>query len=266
MASIRSYKNGAGGSTGADLAVLSPTYQSGTYWYVGNQTSGNSDSNAGTERLAPLATTAQAVTNAAAGDTIVFLQNHAEAISSAVTLSKAGLCLVGEGTGAALPRFTCSGAVAMFDVTAAGIIFDSLYFPASTAAATARIRTASSGTVLKNLQFDCGASDTNRAVSLVTGAGNVRITGTRFTAVAATPAVGLEIVNAVSDVTLDSVTFDGGSFRWTDYALKGSAAVTRLRATRIYQLSGSHILLPTGTTGSVQIAAATGDCRLDWTP
>jgi hypothetical protein len=42
VASIRSYKNGAGGSSGADLAVLSPTYQSGNYYYVGNATPGAS--------------------------------------------------------------------------------------------------------------------------------------------------------------------------------------------------------------------------------
>ena len=88
----------------------------------------------------------------------------------------------------------------------------------------------------------------------------------RFAAVAATPAVGLEVINAVSDVTLDNVTFDGGSFRWSDYAFKGSAAVTRLRATRVYLLSGSHVLLPTGTTGTLSVAAATGDSRTDWTP
>ena len=93
MASIRSYKNGAGGSSGADLAVLKPTYQSGNYWYVGNATTGNSDANAGTERAKPLSTSAQANTNAAAGDTIVYLSGHNEILSSAVTWSHAGLSL-----------------------------------------------------------------------------------------------------------------------------------------------------------------------------
>lgn len=263
---IRSYKNGAGGSTGADLAVMRPTLQSGNYWYVGNQTTGASDSNVGTERIAPLATTAQAVTNASAGDTIVFLAGHLESIGTAVTLSKAGLSLIGEGTGTAVPRFTCTSTIAMFDVTAAGVLLDNLYFKASTAVATARVRVATAGVRMNSLTFECGASDTNRALSLITGAGNIRLTNARFTAVAATPSVGMEVVNSVSDVTMDNVVFDGGSFRWSGYALTGTAAITRLQATRLYLLSGSHVLLPTGTTGTVSIAAATGDSRCDWSP
>lgn len=266
MASIRSYKNGAGGSSGADLAVLRPTLQSGNYWYVGNATAGASDSNAGSERVAPLLTAAQAVTSASAGDTIVFLSGHSETVSSAVTLSKAGLSLVGEGAGLGVPKFTCSGTIAMFDITAAGVLLDNLYFPASVAVATARVRVGSGGAQLNNLSFDSGASDTNRALSLITGAGNVLLRNTRFTATASGAATGLEVVNATSDVTMDNVTFDAGSFSWSSYAFKGTSAITRLRATRIYLFSGSHVLLPTGTTGTLAVAGATGDSRTDWTP
>lgn len=266
MASIRSYKNGAGGSSGADLAVLSPQLTSGVFWYVGNATAGASDSNAGTERAKPLLTSAQANTNASAGDTIVYLQNHNEVIASAVVLAHTGLALVGEGTGAAVPRFTCNSAIAMFDVTGAGVLFDNLYFPASTAAPVARIRTAATGTDMNALQFDCGANDTVRALSVITGAGNVRLRNSRFTSVASTPAVGLEVVNATSDIYLDNITFDGGSFGWTDYALKGSAAVTRLRAKRLLLLNGSNVLLPTGTTGQVNVIGASGDSQVAWTP
>jgi len=261
---IKSYVNGAGGSTGADLAILDNTYQSGNYYYVGNAVTGASDSNAGTERTKPLLTLSQAHTNASAGDTIVLLASHAETISSAITLNKAGLSIVGEGSGSSLPRLTCGGAVAMLDVTAAGVLVDNVRFPASTAAPTARIRIAAAGSILQNLVFDCGASDTTRSVSYITGASDARLTGSTFTATAATPAVAVEVINALAGLTMDEVTFDGGSFPWSDYAFKGTAAVTRLRATNIYQRIGSHILLPTGSTGVVQISDATGDSRLDW--
>lgn len=266
MASIRSYKNGAGGASGADLAVLSPILSSGVFWYVGNATPGNSDSNAGTERAKPLASSAQANTNAAAGDTIVYLQNHNEVISSSVVLAHTGLSLVGEGTGLSVPRFTCGGTIAMFDVTGAGVLFDNLYFPPSTAVPTARIRTAAADTDMNALQFDCGTNDTNRALSLITGAGTVRLRNSRFTSVATTPAVGLEVVNAASDLYMDNVIFDGGSFGWSDYAFKGSAAITRLRAKRIFLLNGSNVLLPTGTTGTLNVAGASGDSVVAWTP
>ena len=265
MASIRYYQNGAGGSVGADFAVLKNTYRSGNYIYVGNAVSGASDANAGTERTKPLATIGQANTNSAAGDTVVVLAGHNETVTSSVVLSKAGVTIAGEGSGTLVPRFTCNAAIAMLDITAAGVQLDNLYFPASTAVPTARVRVGAAFSWLRHLQFDCGASDTVRALSYVTGAGTARFTDSRFTAVAATPAVGLEVINAITDLAMDIVTFDAGSFQWSDYAWKGSAAITRLKATRIYQFAGSHILFPTTTTGDLQIAGATGDSRVDWT-
>jgi hypothetical protein len=265
LSSIRSYKNGAGGSSGADLAVLSPTYQSGNYWYVGNSAAGASDANAGTERAKPLLTSAQANTNAAAGDTIVYLAGHNEIIGTSVVLAHAGLSLVGEGTGASVPRFTCSAGIAMFDITGASILLDNLYFPASTSAPAARVRVGGASVQLNALQFDCGSSDTNRALSFVTGAAQATLRNSRFTSVGTGAAVGIEIINATADISMDMVTLDGGSFGWSDYAIKGTAAATRMRWKRLYQLNGSHILLPTGSTGTVNVISATGDSRLDWT-
>lgn len=262
---ITSYVNGAGGSSGADLAVLDDLSASGLIYYVGNTVSGASDANSGKDRGKPLLTTTQAFTNASAGDTIVYLSGHAENLSSAVTLSKAGLSLVGEGTGSSVPRLTCTGAVAMLDITAAGVLIDNILFPSSTAAATARVRVGAAGAILNALQFQCGASDTNRALSFVTGASDARVTGCTFTSVAATPAVGIEIINALAGLTMDRITFDGGSFEWSDFAFKGTAAVTRLRATRMFQYNGADAILATGTTGIWQTEGSTGNSRLNWT-
>lgn len=267
MAAIRSYVNGAGGASGADLAVLENTYQSGNYWYVGNAVSGASDSNAGTERSKPLLTTAQAYTNAAAGDTVVWLASHAETITVSVNMAKAGMSWVGEGTGSAIPRLTCNAAITMLDVTAAGILIDNVYFPASTTVAPgSRLRVGAAGTILNGLSFDCGLYDTNSAFQCIVNS-TVRLTDTRFTATAATPAIGLYVSGAFTDLTMDAVVFDGGSFGWSDYAWKQTAAITRaMRATRISLYNGSHVLMPTATIGTLQIENVTGDSRLDWTP
>lgn len=227
---------------------------------------GASDANAGTERAKPLLTSSQANTNAAIGDTVVYLSGHSEVIGTTVIWAHAGLSLVGEGTGLTVPRFTCSGTIAMFDITGAGLVLDNLYFPASTAVPTARVRVASVGCELNALQFDCGANDTARALSLITGCATIRINNSRFTATAAGAAVGIEVVNAVSDVSMNNDIFDGGSFTWSDYAFKASAAVTRLRAKRQYLLNGSNVLLPTGTTGTLNVAGASGDSVVSWTP
>lgn len=262
---ITSYVNGAGGTTGADLAILERVAASGLYYYVGNAVTGASDANSGKDRGKPLLTTAQAYSNASAGDTIVYLANHAETIGVAVTLAKAALSLVGEGTGATVPRLTCSAGIAMFDVTAAGVLLDNILFPASTSAPTARVRVGAAGTIMNALQFECGASDTTRALSFVTGGSDARLTNSTFTSVAATPAVGIEIINAFAGLTMDRVTFDGGSFEWSDFAFKGTAAVTRLRASRIYQFAGSDVSLATGTTGLWQSEGSTGNSRFTWT-
>jgi hypothetical protein len=262
---ITSYINGAGGSTGADLAILDRISASGLIYFVGNAVTGASDSNSGLDRGKPLLTTAQAYSNASAGDTIVYLESHAESIGSAVTLAKAGLSLVGEGSGSSVPRLTCTGVIAMLDITAAGVLLDNLYFPVSTAAATARVRVGAADALLNALQFDCGASDTNRSLSFVTGASSCKLTNSRFTSVAATPAAAIEVINATAGLTMDSVTFDGGSFEWSAAAFLGTAAVTRLRATRMYQLNGSDAVLATGSTGVWQTEIATGNSRLNWT-
>lgn len=263
---ITSYVNGAGGTTGSEYATAGNLSKSGLIYYVGNATTGASAGNSGLDRAKPLLTTAQAFAAAAAGDTIVFLEGHAEEIGVTVILSKAGMKLVGEGTGSSVPRFTCTAAIAMFDITGAGVILDNLYFPASTTAApTARVRVAAADVRLNACQFDCGAVDTTRALSYVTGASSATLTNSRFTATAATPAVGVEVINALAGLTMDTVTFDAGSFEWSDYAFKGTAAVTRLTALNMYQLAGSDVILPTGSTGDWYTAASTGNSRLNWT-
>ena len=262
MAAIRFYQNGAGGSTGADLAVLRPTYTSGNYWYVHKS---GSDANAGTERIKPLASTTQALAYAQGGDTVVYLPGHTENIPAGYDLARAGLKIVSEGLGAQRAALTQSYIGYIFKVDATGILIDNIYFPPSSGVGTERIQVASTFSYIDNCTFDSGANDTARSVSYITGAGSCAINNSTFTAVAAGASIGIQVVNAMTGLKMNNITFDGSSFGWTDYALKGSAAVTNLRATRISQLNGSHILLPTGTTGSLQQQASTGDSRVDWT-
>jgi hypothetical protein len=265
MAAIQFYQNGAGGTTGADLAVLKPAYMSGNFWYVKASTGTDAASPAGKERNAPLATLAQAYTNAVAGDTIVLLSGHAESLGAAQVINKVGLAIVSEGTGLSRATFTCTGAVAMFDITSAGVTVDNIYFPASSAAPTARIRSAAAFTRIANCTFECGASDTTRAVRFITGAADGRITGTTFTSVAATPGSAIEVLNAMVGLEMDNVTFDGGSFGWSAAAFLGTAAVTALSATRMHRLNGSDVVLATASAGRWFDGTVTADSRVDWT-
>lgn len=270
MASPNIYETGAGGTTGDELATFTNLRVSGELWYVNFTTGTDAAAPAGKERIKPLKTLAQAHTNAAAGDTIVLLANHAEILTAAQTFNKAGIRLVSEGAAntSAAARFTCNGTVVMFDVTAAGVVLGGLYFPASTTAPTpARVRIASVGTVVRGCYFECGASDTVPSLQYVTGAGQALVKSTIFASVAVSPAAqphsAVNVLNAMSDLTMDTVVFDGGASGWSQpFAFNGAAAVTRLTATTIDLLNDSDATLATGSIYTWHTRSKSGSARL----
>lgn len=211
----------------ATLQLAGPTYFSGGIQWL-DTISGN-NTNAGTLPELPVATLAQAVTNSAANGIIVIGAGSSESLSGSQSLALAGLSIFGCGTGSSRPRYTCTGVVDMFAASAAGVWIEGIYFPASTAAATDRIGLQAANATVKDCYFECGANDTNRALRIHTGANSTRVEGCSFVTTASRPAIGLEISAAVSDSTLVNCTFDGGSYGWSDYALKISAAATRTR-------------------------------------
>lgn len=249
---------------GPPLLQLAPSYLSGTVQWL--DTISGSNANSGLLPELPVATLAQAVTNSAANGLIIIGEGSAQSLVASQVINLAGLYVIGCGVGSLRPRFTCTGAVEMLSATAAGIHFRNLYFPASTAAATSRISfTAASGGV-RECYFECGASDTNRAVRIHTGASNTEVLDNSFVTTASRPAVGLEFTAATSDCRVERCIFDGGSFGWTDAAFKVTTAATRLNVEDVsllrrsdyssvtastYQLFG----LSSDGTGSIDIAA-----------
>lgn len=225
MASPISWPNGLAG-TGFGLATALNDYFSGsTFWLDTNL--GN-DSNAGTERELPLKTLAQANTNSAAGDLIVIEAGSFESEASSLTFSKAGVTILGLGQGASRPRYTAAGTVDMFSVTAAGVRIFNMYFPASTAVATSRIKTAAAETEINGCYFEHGANDTAVGVSIATSANNCRLIDNVHSVTASRPAVAVSVSGAVTDLYVENLTLNGGSYGWTDYAFKVSAAATRI--------------------------------------
>lgn len=269
MASPNIYSTGIGGSTGDELCSFANLALSGDVWYVSSTSGTDAVSPAGKERVKPLATLAQAHTNAAAGDVIVLLANHTETLTGAQTFNKAGLRVVSEGTGISnMARFTCNGAVVMFDVTAAGVWLGNIYFAASTLAPSpARVRIASTGTLVRNCYFACGVSDTVPSLQYVTGAGQARVEGTTFVStsasVATQPHSGINVLNAMSELVLSTVVFDGGSSGWSQpYALNVGAAVTRLVSTNMDLLHDSDVTVATGSIYTFHVRNKSGSARL----
>jgi hypothetical protein len=264
MAAIKIYQRGLGGSSGHALTTATSYMAlsgnaSASVVYVGP---GGTDAAApvGFRREAPLATLAQAHTNIIAGDTIVLLAGHTETLGSAQTFNKANVTVVSEGTGANRARFTCSAAINMFDVTAVGVQFLNLYFTASTAAATARVRTAASGTIIEDCQFDSGASDTTHSVLYINGANYAQIRGTTFTSTAsgAVGAISVDSGATMSGLQLVDVTVDGGSFGWTTNAITNGGTLTGVKVRNLSLLNNSDAFWGASPTGYVVPGVCTG--------
>lgn len=211
-------------------------YLAGAIQWV--DTINGNNANAGTLPELPVQTIAQAVTNSTTNGVIIVGAGSAESISAGQVFNIANLSVFGCGVGSSRPRYTCTGAASiLFEViTNGGVWIEGFYFPASTAAPTARISTAVAATTIKDCYFECGAADTGQTVNITTGAHQARVEGCSFVTTASRPAIGLRVSGAVTDTNIVDCTFDGGAYGWSDYALKVTAAATRLKV-----LGGTYV-------------------------
>ncbi len=273
MASPNVYSSGIGGTAGSALALVSPLLTSGSVWYVKASTGSDAASPRGKERVRPLATLAQACTNAAAGDVIVLLEGHAEVLTSSQTFGTAGVVVLGEGSGASRPRFTRSGDIILFDVTAAGVEFNNVYFVASTGTIStkSRVRMAGVNDRVIGCYFESGATyDTGPQLEYITGASQAVVENTYFTStstdVTLQPESAIKITNAVTDLRLSNIVLDGGSSGWSNpYAFNGNAALTRVRGINVDLLGDSDVIFATGTSGTLHVRNRSGSARVVWT-
>lgn len=272
MAAADFYPNGLGGTSGADLATVSPIYTTGDVWYVSSSSGADAVSPRGKDRAKPLATLSQALTNAAAGDTIVLLSGHSESISGAITSSLARINIVGEGTGTSRPRFTRSADIVMFTFSGAGVTLDNIYFVASSTSSTnSRVKFSAARPAAIRLYFECGSNDAGPALETVTGASQLIMSSVSFvstsTSSSSQPDHALRFTNAITDVDMNTVIFDGNTSGWANqYALQGTGAVTGLRAINIDLLNDSDVTLATSTSGYMTIRNKSGSAKVKWTP
>ncbi len=265
------YPNGIGGSLGAALATVEPLWTSGAVWYVYNATGVDAASPAGRNREKPLATVAQAVTNASDGDIVVFLSGHTQTLSSVQAVAKK-LTFIGEGSSAGSPTviFTSSADAGIFSTSTSFVEFHNIKFAASTATNTnARLILGSTDAVVDGCRFECGANDA-RAISLAASSDRTRIRNTTVistaTSLSAQPGTGIITLGALADLELDGLVLSSGTVGFSNYfALDASAgAVTRLRGISLSLLLGADVKLHTSSTGRLNVSTATGGSRVEW--
>lgn len=263
---------GFGGSNGAALATAAPVYTSGAVWFVSSTTGTDAAAPAGKSREAPLASLGQAQTNAAAGDTIVLFEDHTETLAVKLTLSKAGLTILGEGLGTSRPTFRRSADVNLWDLTGASIwVANVLFGSDGTAAFTSdRVLVSANSCRFTGAYFACGANDSaSAALAVANGVTNLIINGATYfvssgTSKALTGNRALSFLGTSTDVEFNDVTFDGGTYGWLSSAVNGTGAITRLRAIDVSLLNGSDVVFASSTTGYLSTLGETGAARIEW--
>ena len=268
--------NGIGELLGDVLITGKPFQSTGDVWFVNSNGGQDGAAPAGKDREKPLASLAQAITSAAAGDIIVLMTNHTETLTGPLSVNKA-VVIVGAGLSGGLPTVTLkinSAANDLLDVSAAAAELHNILFPASVQSNVgggggSKIFVNAAQFRCVGCYFQCSGNDQMSALGLGTGANNARIVNTTFistaTAVATRPRGGLEITAAISDLEMDGVTFSDGTVGFAQSAmLATAAAITRLRGQNISQLLGADIQLHASTVGWLNIQTATGGGRLSW--
>lgn len=269
MASPNIYSSGVGGTSGAPLVTLAPLFTSGHIWYVHSGTGVNAASPRGRERIRPLATLQQALSNSSAGDIVVCLAGHTQTISAVVAMGQ--ISIIGEGTGSSRPKFIRNVNDNCFDITSAGVLLDNLYFPASsTSTAASKVRAQASNVVVRNCYFEAALNDAGGQVEIGSAASNCRVESTTIISTGADvsnqPDSGLRVSSAVSDLYINGLILDGGSSGWANpFALSATSAITRLHGINVSLLNDSDVSFATGTTGLFHVLASTGSARVTWT-
>lgn len=217
MGQISNFPNGfASGLTVRGMPLLQT--QPGQVFWVGNSavTMPNqktaSNANDGTF-LAPFSTLLYAQTRCTAsrGDIIFVKPGHAETISTAaiLTLNKAGVAVIGLGSGSLRPTFTFTTATsANIPVTAANISIQNCLFVANFAAVASYFTATSTNTPtdfsVENCEFKDTASNKN-ALTVITGNATansldgLRFVGNRISSLGTTAATTAIILASVTD-------------------------------------------------------------------
>jgi hypothetical protein len=252
-------ENGLCSSTaGADAFISNDLIVTGVIHWVYSVT-GN-DSNDGAEAT-PLATLAQAITNATAnnGDIIVIKSGHTETLTSAIALSKAGIKVFGLGSGSNAPKFTVNAACDGINITGANCEVNNLYFPVGTTAGnTGRINIGAAHVKVKGCTFMCGVRDQD-SITIAAAGLYTEIDSCTFTVSADGPDSGVLIEAAAAvGIHIHDCAFGGATYNWDNGAIYSTFAHTEF----IYQgntLTGSACIVHTGTAKGWASGTVAGD-------
>jgi hypothetical protein len=266
--------NGTGETLGDTLATCSPIQVSGNVWYVNSVGGVNGASPAGKDKQKPLATLAQAQTNAADGDIVYLLSGHTETLVAALSISKK-LTIVGTGSASGKPTvklYNNSAAAGLLSIASANVELRNIWFPENVQSNTATAKVAVTnvnGFRCVGCYFEAGAFDQNDQLGIAGTSSTLRIVNTTFistaTVVATRPAAALDFSGTCSDADLSGCVFSDGTVGFSSSSLLISGTVTRLKGEALSFLLGADADFSAGTvTGWVNAQTHTGGGSVRW--
>lgn len=129
-----------------------------------------SNNNNGFEPGEAKATIAGAISAATAnnGDIILVLPGHSETVTSAITVSKAGLSIIGMGEGLLRPSITGNGTIDAVDITANNVLLENFQFPApGTDDQASDVNVSGAGVTLRRL-YSIGSTTSKNKTDIIT--------------------------------------------------------------------------------------------------
>ena len=177
-------------------------------------------------------TISDALTNCVAsrGDVILVLPGYAETLTAALTVSKAGVSIIGLGNGSLKPQITVNGTVDGLNITGANVLVDNVHFTApETDEATAMVNVAAANVTLRNIS-GIGSKTSKNFVDCIT------------------------LASGADDLTLENVKLNNSVVAVNSF-LSIEAAVARMK------IRGFRAFGDVATAGIIDAAAAT---QIDW--
>lgn len=268
MSVVRSWP--AGLSPGVGYSPLTtPAYTTGNLFWA-DSTNGVNATAAANRRELPFHDVFESVAGALVGygapaassDVMMFRSGYTESVTTALSVSSAGITFIGEETGSAKATVTVTAALASpLTFSGTSVRFENMKFAASTAAvATARLTASGVGAQFVNCDFVCGANDTADCL-LITG-NYFLVDGCTFTATSTSAARGLRINTATLGGVIQNCTFDG---QFSGGACGYNAAHTQIRMYNNTFRNGADLFNITGGRGYAAGVSVSNSGRVDWT-
>ncbi len=229
----------------------------GNYWFVSSASGVGSDANDGKSTLTPFATLAAAISAATAsnGDVIVLMPGYAQTIVGAAgqTVAKAGLTIVGLGTGTARPTFTFTTATAAsFDISAANTVISNCIFTCGINSQTAMINVTAADVAFQGCDFNTNSGTAGAVLGILTAATATRlsVTDCRFLGPA---------VNSGATTTAQIQHEVGVDYVIARNYFTGKMTQAILNATTVLRglIDGNRFVIATGTVAITMASAST---------